>query len=308
VSYTNTKLEKFLSDAKGYDFAYETIQEIKLRETQEIKLRVTKRAIQKKEDAGKIREFTTELKQKEFTGISLNDLSCSEQLKDYHSIKLYCKYMNPLYPCVLQCFNSKNLCSIQITVKNVSESEISDVKVSYIIGGLMNDYETLAIADNLKKGVQESKGFIIDQKYIFGNEASKNSVLLSEKEKNWHELIAAFVTPNEPEIIAFIKELDCEVVGYQLGEKEVLEQVKRIYEKLTELDFKYVSISKDLVGLQSVQMPYETLRPAGGNCIDGVLLFSSICEKSNNHSAIVFLPGHALFAFKTSLYSRLVAN
>ena len=130
--------------------------------------------------------------------------------------------------------------------------------------------------------------------------ASKNSVLLSEKEKNWHELIAAFVTPNDPEIIAFIKKLDCEVVGYQLGEKEVLEQVKRIYEKLTEVDFKYVSISKALVELQSVQMPRETLRPAGGNCIDGVLLFASICEKSNIHPAIVFVPGHALFAFKTS--------
>ena len=248
----------------------------------------------------------------------------------YRNIKLYCKYLNPLYPCIVQYFNSKNLYSIQITVKNVSDSEISDVKVSYLIGGLMKDYETMTIADNLKKGVQESKGFIIDPKSIFGNEASKtslfitisfkdeekqeseyrmpltiaskNSILLSEKEKNWHELIAAFVTPNDPEIIAFIKELGCEVVGYQLGEKEVLEQVKRIYEKLTEVDFKHVSISKDLVGLQSVQMPNETLSHAGGNCIDGVLLFASICEKSNIHSAIVFVPGHALFAFKTSPY------
>jgi hypothetical protein len=251
-------------------------------------------------------------------------------MEDSHNIKLHCKYLNPLYPCIVQYFNVKNLYSIRITVKNESDSEISDVKVSYNIGGLMKDYETMTIADNLKNGVSESKGFIIDPKSIFGNEASKtslfiaisfkdkekqeyeyrmpltiaskNSVLLSAKEKNWHELIAAFVTPNDPEIIAFIKKLDCEVVGYQLGEKEVLEQVKRIYEKLTEVDFKYVSISKDLIGLQSVQMPYETLSPAGGNCIDGVLLFASICEKSNIHPAIVFVPGHALFAFKTSPY------
>ncbi|MCK4736566.1 MAG: HEAT repeat domain-containing protein [Methanophagales archaeon] len=324
------KLETFLSDAKGYDFAYDAIQIIKLRETQEIKLRVTKRSIQKKEGAEKIKDFTTELNKKEFVSISLNDLSCSEQTKDYRSIKLYCKYLNPLYPCIVQYFNVKNLYSIRITVKNESDLEISDVKVSYKIGGLVKDYETLAIADILKKGVQESKGFIIDPKSIFGYEASKtslivtisfkdkekqeseyrmpltiaskNSIVLSEKDKNWHELIAAFVTPNDPEIITFIKDLDCDVVGYQLGEHEVLEQVKRIYEKLTEVDFKYVSISKDLVGLQSVQMPFQTLRPAGGNCIDGVLLFSSICEKSNIHSAIVFVLGHALFAFKTSLY------
>ncbi len=268
------KLENYLSDAKGYDYAYDAIQKIKLRETQEIKLRVTKRAIQKKEGAEKIKNFTTKLNQKEFTSISLNDLSCSECMEDYHNIKLHCKYLNPLYPCVVQYFNVKNLYSIQITVKNESDSEITDVKVSYIIGGLMQDYETMTIADNLKKWEQESKGFIIDPKSIFGNEASKtslfitisfkvdekqeseyrmpltfaskNSVLLSEKDKNWQELIAAFVTPNDPEIIAFIKKLDCEVVGYQLGEKEVLEQVKRIYEKLTEVDFKYVSISKDL--------------------------------------------------------------
>ena len=139
------------------DFAYDAIQKIKLRETQEIKLRVTKRAIQKKEGTEKIKDFTTELNQKEFTSISLNDLSCSEQTEDYRSIKLHCKYLNPLYPCIVQYFNSKNLYSIQITVTNESDYEISDVKVSYKIGGLVKDYETTAIADNLKKGYRNQK-------------------------------------------------------------------------------------------------------------------------------------------------------
>ena len=173
------KLEKFLSNPKGYDNAYEAIQKIKLREIQDVKLKETKRSIQKEENVEKVEGFSTELKHKKFTSISLNDLSCSECTEEYNNIVFCCKYLNPLYPCIVQYFNVKNLYSIQITVKNESDSEIFDVKGSYNIGGLMQDYEIMAVADNLKKREQESKGFIIDPKSLFGNEEAVPQLIIN---------------------------------------------------------------------------------------------------------------------------------
>jgi hypothetical protein len=140
----------------------------------------------------------------------------------------------------------------------------------------------------------------------------------------WKDLtyyLGAFVTPNAPEIMAYLPKIRAKhphqrIVGYQLspekaaaGEKidkdEVESQVKAMFETLKEDGVGYVNSVIDFTpesetaNNQRVRVPRESLKDTSANCIDGTVLMASLLEAMSLNPAIVIIPGHAFLAWET---------
>ncbi|MEK9149074.1 MAG: hypothetical protein AAB267_03390 [Candidatus Desantisbacteria bacterium] len=229
----------------------------------------------------------------------------------YSGARVKYLYMNPVFPCILQYFNSKNYPAISISVTSsvTSSPSLSNIRVGYRIEGVM-DYFVEQTAEN---GVEAGFRLNIKPEQLFENEArdrslslkiqfenaegkheevigetikiaSKNSILWSKDfingnvldKKRFDELIAAFVTPNDRRIKGFLKGI--EVSGLPKNEKGVLTHLKAVYDRLTEEGFRYQAIGRDLVGDQLVQLPFETIGSKRGDCIEGSILMASLTE------------------------------
>lgn len=128
--------------------------------------------------------------------------------------------------------------------------------------------------------------------------------------QNLTHYLGAFVTPNRPELMRFLRRAaelhpDKRLVGYQ-GKPEAVEpQVKAIYEALKqEAKLTYVnsviSFTPDQgVSTQRVRLPRESLEQGQANCIDGTALFASLLEAISLSPALVIVPGHAFVAWET---------
>lgn len=145
---------------------------------------------------------------------------------------------------------------------------------------------------------------------------SRNSAPLAVRDPQtggWNDLsiyFAAFVTPNSPAVMRFLR-LAAEhhpgrqLVGYQ-GDPEVVEtQVRAAFDALkTESRITYVNSVLEFnpeqgFATQRVRLPRESLEERQANCIDGVVLFASLLESMSLSPAIVVVPGHALLAWET---------
>ena len=121
----------------------------------------------------------------------------------------------------------------------------------------------------------------------------------------------AFVTPNRPEIMAFLRKAaehhpQKRLAGYQ---SDVTAQVRAIFDALKEdAGITYVNSTLSFNPEQSargqrVRLPRQSLEERQANCIDGTLLFASLLEGASLHPAIVVVPGHAFVAWERSLDS-----
>lgn len=118
--------------------------------------------------------------------------------------------------------------------------------------------------------------------------------------------LGAFVTPNEPTIMQFLRKVadrhpETRLAGYQ---SDVVPQVRAIFDTLKE-DSKIAYVNS-LIAFdpaegsysQRVRMPRESLRQRQANCVDGTLLFASLLEAISLNAALVILRGHALVAWQ----------
>jgi hypothetical protein len=132
----------------------------------------------------------------------------------------------------------------------------------------------------------------------------------------WQDLtpyLGAYVTPNAPAIMSYLrtaadKQTEKRLVGYQVGEPEVVSQVKAVYEALAASGIVYVNSTIDFTpergsANQRVRLPREALQDREANCIDGTLLMASLLEAISLNPAIVIIPGHAFLAWETWLNS-----
>jgi HEAT repeat protein len=321
------------------DEAYSVIWAIRERENGKPRIRRVRQSLQKIEPVERILWATKLIEPerfKEFTDISLDDVSVKGE-DFYDGLKISYQYMNPIYPCIFQYFNDKGYPGIVISLSYIDESGTpagnpdgvlnllrGNITAAYKIEGIMDDFRQMVMKDG-----RAEFGLTIDPARLFKYEgreidltlkvefnkgeswitpkpikiASKNSILWSIKEKDMFELIAAFVTPNDPEIDAFISRVKQRFshlnFGYYTTEEEMLGQIKAFYQILTEDNFGYVTTTLDFTGDQSVQLPSETLKEKRGNCIELSLLFASLCELLEIHPIIVFIPGHAFFGFES---------
>ena len=140
----------------------------------------------------------------------------------------------------------------------------------------------------------------------------------------WNDLTAylgAFVTPNAPEIMSYLrkaveKQPQKRLVGYQVSpekaagglkidKEEVASEVKAVYEALAESSVTYINSVIDFTpesgtaSNQRVRVPRESLADRSANCIDGTLLIASLLEAISLNPAIVIVPGHAFVGWET---------
>jgi hypothetical protein len=120
--------------------------------------------------------------------------------------------------------------------------------------------------------------------------------------------LAAFVTPNEPSVMKFLRTVvrrhhQHRLQGY-LGDVE--SQVQAIYEALKEdLDIAYVHSVvnfnlEDNTRSQRIRLPRECIDGKMGNCIDATLLFASLLESISLNPVVALVPGHAFVGWQTA--------
>lgn len=121
--------------------------------------------------------------------------------------------------------------------------------------------------------------------------------------------LAAWVTPNRPEIMALLRRAaelhpKRQIVGYQVDARGVEAQVRAIFQALKAAEITYVNSvlafgATGGIDMQRVRLPRESLEQRSANCIDGTLLMASLLEAASLNPAVVLVPGHAFLAWET---------
>lgn len=120
-------------------------------------------------------------------------------------------------------------------------------------------------------------------------------------------MLGAFVTPHQPRVLKFLRE----VVEFQ-DDKELAgrdglatDQAKAIFEALkAKAGITYVNSLVDFnpdtaIVSQRVRLPRESLDEGQANCLDGTLLFASLLESIGLNARVVLVPKHALVGWET---------
>jgi hypothetical protein len=122
--------------------------------------------------------------------------------------------------------------------------------------------------------------------------------------------LGAFVTPNEPSLMQFLRAAAAlhpqgRLAGYQGSPAVVEPQVRALFEALKQTaEITYVNsviaFSPDQgASKQRVRLPRESLAHAQANCIDGTVLFASLLEAISLSPGLAIVPGHAFVAWET---------
>lgn len=127
--------------------------------------------------------------------------------------------------------------------------------------------------------------------------------------KDMSQYMAAWVTPNDPAVMACLRRCaervpNKQIVGYQVGPTGVEAQVQAMFETLHTDGIVYVnsvlaSGNTAAQYYQRVRMPAESLADRAANCIDGTVLMASLLEAASLEAGIVFLSDHAFLAWRT---------
>jgi hypothetical protein len=124
------------------------------------------------------------------------------------------------------------------------------------------------------------------------------------------QYLAAFVTPNAPDIMNFLRTAadyhpNKSLVGYQESKENVFIQIKAIFDALKkEAGITYVNSvicfnpNHEMMS-QRIRLPRESLTDKEANCIDGTVLYASLLEAISMNPAIVMVPGHAFIGWET---------
>jgi hypothetical protein len=129
----------------------------------------------------------------------------------------------------------------------------------------------------------------------------------------WKDLsayYAAWVTPNATDVMRILRcaaglHPERAMRDYQVGEDDVREQVKAIFNALKSEEIIYVNSVLSFGAtkgqyMQRVRLPRESLTAKSANCIDGTLLVASLLEAASLNPGLVFVPGHAFAAWETA--------
>jgi hypothetical protein len=119
--------------------------------------------------------------------------------------------------------------------------------------------------------------------------------------------LVSWVTPNAPAVMEVLREAsehtaEKRIVGYQVNELGVQEQVQAIFQALKNRGIFYVN-SVVAVGapdayVQRVRLPAQSVGERSANCIDGAVLYASLMEAASLQPGIVLIPGHAFVAWR----------
>lgn len=132
---------------------------------------------------------------------------------------------------------------------------------------------------------------------------------ISEKRIDLTPYLAAWITPNDPEVMRVLRAAaglnpNQMICGYQVNEVGVASQVEAIFQALKVEGIRYVNSvlafgAVSGVFQQRVRLPREALSSRSANCLDGTLLMASLLEAASLNPGVVIIPGHAFLAWET---------
>jgi hypothetical protein len=128
--------------------------------------------------------------------------------------------------------------------------------------------------------------------------------------KDMSRYLGAFVTPNHPSVMTFLRDVaeqhaGSRLVGYQ-DNADVDAQVKAVFDALKSVAkivyINSVNTFNPNTGERSqrLRLPRESLGDRQANCVDGTVLFASILEALSLNPAIVVLPSHVIVGWETA--------
>lgn len=120
-----------------------------------------------------------------------------------------------------------------------------------------------------------------------------------------HENIAAWITPNDKSIDAFLADAkklhpNKTFVGEQA---DTGSQVKALYDALQKRGVSYVmdpTVNTDLMFVQRTRLPSEVLESTNAQCLEGTILFATLLESIGIKPLVVVVPGHAFVGWHTT--------
>jgi hypothetical protein len=126
--------------------------------------------------------------------------------------------------------------------------------------------------------------------------------------KDMSRYLGAYVTPNHPSIMKFLRQVAdkheaTRLLGYQ-DNADVDAQVKAVFEALRSVaGIVYVNSLNTFnpntgERSQRLRLPRESLEDRQANCVDGTVLFASILEALSLNPAIVVLPTHVILGWE----------
>lgn len=127
--------------------------------------------------------------------------------------------------------------------------------------------------------------------------------------KDMSRYLGAFVTPNHPSVMTFLRDVaeqhaGSRLVGYQ-DNADVDAQVKAVFDALKSVaKIVYINSLNTFnpntgERSQRLRLPRESLGDRQANCVDGTVLFASILEAVSLNPAIVVLPSHVIVGWET---------
>jgi hypothetical protein len=131
--------------------------------------------------------------------------------------------------------------------------------------------------------------------------------------KDMSRYLGAFVTPNHPTVMKFLRQVadkheTARLVGYQ--DADVDAQAKAVFDALKSVaGIVYVNSLNTFnpntgERSQRLRLPRESLDDRQANCVDGTVLFASILEAITLNPAIVVLPSHVIVGWETAQDSK----
>jgi hypothetical protein len=259
-------------------------------------------------------------------------LRCKVQIRTTHVptaiVHVLLEEATPLITVTLQnqTENSVLTCRVRTWVEGYSATAVKTVPVRRAAGeisiSLLPTFFPQAIRE-LHEITAATVHVAIDQ--IDGDELSEStgrvwllpqtSVILEArdpatgKRTDYKRYLAAYVTPNDPPVLALLREAAALHPNRQLAgdigaaPEQIQAEVDAIYRAVKNRNIAYVNsilvfLPDEGLSGQRVRLPRESLSSGSANCIDGVLLLASLLEAASLNPALVFLPGHAVVAWE----------
>lgn len=250
----------------------------------------------------------------------------------YH---LFTANNNPLIICEIKALHRDKQIKVTSYIEGYSAKAVNTIEVEAnrmetlyqlptLFPHLIKDITELTKA-TLHVKVEEIGGDIVREDSYTISLLSRNSAISNYYNPEKNELIdisfylGVFVTPNQPEIIRFLRTIANfhqfkSLGGYQgnvegdeefkSGKYAVTQQVQAIFHALKATDLIYTNSiidfnpHRNLYG-QRVRLPKEALKEQQANCLDGTFLYASLLEACSLNPAIALIPGHAFVAWES---------
>lgn len=256
---------------------------------------------------------------------------------EIRSINFEDPVINPLFASMQSYYVSHPIG--QISIENIEKHSLSDVSVSFMQSGYMDNPTVSAEIPELQAGESLSVDlFATFNDQVFATEGVKPltgevsvkynsrgrdviqtahvSYDLHDKEAmTWDDdnKVGAFITPKDSALrnyTSYLRQISRGMVNDGLS--ETLQIAMQVFYGLTELGCLYQrdptspfdAAQENAQIVDAISLPRNTLKRATGDCDDLTVLFCSLLETAGIETAFITVPGHIYAAFNTKVAAK----